>query len=59
MEEASAKFQATVDQLQKVQSDSKHKTDATHTIMMQQLQQQLNQRLKDQSEQHQTALYDL
>jgi len=52
MEEASAKFQATVDQLQKVQSDSKHKTDATHTIMMQQLQQQLNQRLKDQSEQH-------
>ena len=34
LDEASQKFQSTVEQLQKVQSDSKSKTDLSHTQIM-------------------------
>lgn len=58
-EEASLKFQQTVDQLQKVQSEGKQKTELSHSVMMQQMQQQLSQRLKEAQEQHQTTIYEL
>lgn len=47
LEEASQKFETTITQLQKVQTDNKSKIDSSHNNMMQQMQQQLSQRLKE------------
>lgn len=44
------KFQQTVDQLQKVQHDSKSKSDMTHTGMMAQMEMKFNQRMKELTE---------
>lgn len=59
LEEASQKFETTINQLQKVQTDSKHKIDTSHNNMMQQMQQQLSQRLKEAQESHQSTSYEL
>ena len=46
-EDAQRKFQATVEQLQKSQSESKSKTENTHSMMMNQLEQKFQQRIKE------------
>lgn len=58
-EEASQKFESTMNQLQKMQSDSKLKIDTSHNNMMQQMQQQLSQRLKEAQDAQQNISYEL
>lgn len=58
-EEASQKFESTMNQLQKMQSDSKLKIDTSHNNMMQQMQLQLSQRLKEAQDAHQNMSYEL
>ena len=58
-EEASQKFESTINQLQTMQSDSKLKIDTSHNNMMQQMQQQLSQRLKEAQDAQQNMSYEL
>ena len=58
-EEASQKFESTMNQLQKMQSDSKLKIDTSHNKMIQQMQQQLSQRLKEAQDAQQNMSYEL
>ena len=46
-EDAQKKFQATVEQLQKAQSESKNKSETAHSIMMSSLEAKYSQRLKE------------
>lgn len=42
MDEASEKFQKTVEQLQKVQNDNKSKADSSHSAILQQMEGKFN-----------------
>ena len=46
-EDAQRKFQQTVEQLQKAQSESKNKSENTHNMLMTQLEQKFQQRIKE------------
>lgn len=59
LEEASQKFQLTVEQLQKVQSEGKNKTETQHSSMMHQLEQKFNQRIKEISDSYGNANQEL
>ena len=58
-EEASQKFEATMNQLQKMEAGSQLKIDTSHNNMMQQMQQQLSQRLKEAQDAHQNMSFEL
>jgi len=54
LEDAQQKFQATVDQLQKVQNDSKSKTDQSHSQTIATMELKFQQRMKELNESYST-----
>jgi hypothetical protein len=56
LEDAQQKFQATVDQLQKVQNDSKSKTDQSHSQTIATMELKFQQRMKELNESYSTQL---
>lgn len=47
LDEASQKFQLTVEQLQKVQSEGKNKTESQHSSMLHQMEHKFNLRIEE------------